>query len=229
MKVVILQSNYIPWKGYFDLMNMADYFVIYDEVQYSKGDWRNRNMVKTSQGGKWLTIPVRCKGKLGQRIDETEITDFRWRQKHWKTIQANYARASCFAENQEWLAALYADCNYHSLSDINFHFLKAIKEKLNIGTELIWSSTLNACGDRNEKLVDICHKLKATEYISGPAARNYIDERLFAEEGIKVRWMDYGGYPEYRQLHPPFVHALSVIDLLLNEGSNSKKFIKSLS
>jgi len=226
-KIVILQSNYIPWKGYFDLMNLADVFVIYDEVEYSKNDWRNRNRIKTSQGVQWMTIPVKLKGKSHEAIQNIQISNTKWNIKHWKTVQTNYNKAKCFQDNVEWLSQLYHECTFKYLSEINFHFMHAIKQKLGIETELIWSSELNSTGDRNEKLVDICEKLGGTEYISGTSARNYLDADLFKKHKISLKWMDYPGYPQYNQLYHPFEHGVTVLDLILNEGNKATKYMKS--
>ena len=225
--IVILQSSYIPWKGYFDLMNLADVFVIYDEVEFSKNDWRNRNRIQTSQGVQWLTIPVRLKGKSHNPIREIQISNEKWNIKHWKTIQSNYGKAPFFAYNKEWLAALYNSCTFKYLSEINFHFLDAIRQKLGITTQLVWSSDLNPAGDRNEKLINICNILNGTEYVSGPAAKDYLDTELFEKNSISVKWMDYSGYPQYNQLHGPFEHGVSILDLILNEGDRATDFMNS--
>jgi hypothetical protein len=208
-------------------MNMADVFVIYDEVEYSKNDWRNRNRIKTSQGIQWLTIPVNLKGKSHQAIRDIRVSDGKWHVKHWKAIQTNYGKAGFFQENKEWLSDLYYGCTSSYLSEINFYFLEAIREKLGISTKLLWSSELNPSGNRNERLINICRKLGATEYISGPAARDYLDTGLFKKHTISVKWMDYSGYPQYTQLHGQFEHGVTVLDLILNEGPDATDFMKS--
>jgi hypothetical protein len=223
--VAIVQSNYIPWKGYFDLINFADALVLYDDVQYTRQDWRNRNRVKTSNGPLWLTIPVI--GRYPQTIEETLVSDPGWGVKHWKTIAAHYARAPYFKQYRELLEELYRTTSSPYLSQINRRFLDAFCELLRIETRLTWSSDYGASGARTERLVQICRQAGATEYLSGPAARSYLDESLFDQQGIAVRYMDYSGYPEYPQLHPPFDHAVSIVDLLLNVGPEAPRYMKS--
>ncbi len=208
-------------------MNIADVFVIYDEVEFSKNDWRNRNRIKTSQGVQWLTIPVKLKGKSHHYISDIQISYEKWNIKHWKTIQSNYGKAAFFTDNKEWLSELYNNCTFKYLSEINFHFLNAIRQKLGITTPLIWSSDLNLSGDRNEKLINICKMLNGTEYISGPSAKGYLDTELFEKHNISVKWMDYSGYPQYNQLYGPFEHGVSILDLILNEGDRAPNFMKS--
>lgn len=226
-KVAIVQSNYIPWKGYFDMINMVDEFVLFDEVQYTKRDWRNRNIIKTPEGLIWLTIPVEVKGKYLQKISETKIADNTWQKKHWNSIKTNYSKSEYFHLYAEVFEELYLNCGEEYLSRINDIFLSKICNLLDISTNIKFSSDVFEQGERNEQLINICRKLQATDYLSGPAAKDYIDEEEFQKYGIRVHWMDYTGYPEYRQLYPPFEHGVSILDLLFNEGTNAKKFMKS--
>jgi hypothetical protein len=224
-KAAILQSNYIPWKGYFDLMDEVDVFVIYDEVQYTKNDWRNRNLIKTPKGTEWLTIPVRQKS-LEQKISETEITFPKWNKKHWKTIQANYSKAPFFKEYSQAFEELYLNSNVTNLSKVNLTFIEKICEILNIDTEIIDSAELDLTGDKNDRLINICQQLGADEYLSGPAAKSYLDEQKFKEAGISVEWMDYSGYPKYEQLQGEFEHGVTVLDLIFNTGDQARKYLK---
>ncbi len=224
MKLVITQSNYIPWKGYFELIAGADRAVIYDEVQYTKNDWRNRNMIKTPKGKEWITIPVRQES-LDQRICDTQVAFAKWNRKHLGTLQANYAKAGAYSEVRDMVFGWY-EVESSLLSEINMHFIRNICNYLHIGTELTDSRSLGLQGDRNERLIDACKKSGADTYLSGPAARDYIDSRLFSEAGIAVEWMDYDGYPEYGQLHPPFEHGVSVLDLIFNEGTRSRELFR---
>jgi len=224
--VVILQSNYIPWKGYFDLINLADEFVLYDEVQYTKNDWRNRNVIKTKAGAKWLTIPVRVR-RLGQRINETNVSDSRWNQKHWKTIETNYSKAAHFNIFKSRLRDLYLGCEEKSLSRINERFIREMCDIIGIKTRITSSAIYNGTGGKTDRLVDICKKAGATTYLSGPAAKTYINQGLFADVDIELSWMDYSDYPEYDQLYPPFQHTVSILDLILNRGSNAPNYMKS--
>lgn len=225
-KIAILQSNYIPWKGYFDLINMVDEFIFYDEVQYTKNDWRNRNKLKTSQGMQWITIPVRQDG-LEQKIKDTKVSNKNWNIKHWRTIQQNYSKSKYFSDYKDIFEELYLGSNEEYLSEINYKFISAINTILGIQTKIRWSSEFELLEGQTEKLLGICKQSGATTYLSGPAAKGYFDEELAKQEGIEVEWMDYSGYPEYNQLHPPFEHGVSVLDLIFNEGPNAKNFMKS--
>jgi hypothetical protein len=227
-KVVITQSNYIPWKGYFDQINLADILVIYDDMQFTKRDWRNRNQIKTPNGLLWLTIPVEVKGKFDQKIKDTKVSDKSWANKHFKTIQANYAKAKCYRDYKDKLGDLYEQASkLDFLTDINLLFINWILQQLNIKTTIKLSSEFSLVDGKTERLVDICLKLGATDYISGPAAKNYMDVSLFEKQSILVSYMDYSNYPVYSQLYGDFTHAVSIIDLFLNVGSESRKYMKS--
>jgi hypothetical protein len=225
-RVAIVQSNYIPWKGYFDLIAGVDEFVLYDEVQYTRRDWRNRNRIKTASGPIWLTIPVAVSGQYHQRISDVVVDDPRWADIHWQTIAHQYTAAASAADHLGALESLYRDAPRHRLSEINEHFLRGVCTLLGITTPLRQSSELVLTGDRSERLLNICRQLGASVYVSGPAARGYLDEALFVQAGIAVEWADYSGYVEYRQLHPPFEHKVSIVDLLLNEGRQAARFLK---
>ena len=225
-KVAIVQSNYLPWKGYFDLINSVNEFILYDDMQYTKRDWRNRNKIKTPKGLMWLTIPVQVKGKYYQKIKETVITDRKWNQNHWQSITHNYFKAKYFHEYKEIFEELYLSCQESRLSQINYHFITRICKILGISTKISWSMDYKLIEGKTERLVDLCKKAGGTEYISGPAANTYIDEELFKREGIKLRYMDYSKYIEYHQLFPPFEHGVSIIDLIFNEGENATKFMQ---
>lgn len=226
-RCAILQSNYIPWKGYFDLINSVDEFVIYDNVQYTKNDWRNRNKIKTAQGVKWLTIPVSCNDRLNKRIDEIEIADSSWSKKHWTTISQSYSRSKHFHKCKMPFEEFYAKTDLRKLTDINLELIRIINSMLGIKTVIRNINEFAISGDRVQRLVDICKNLNADTYISGPAAKDYIDQSLFDEAGIKLEWMNYSDYPEYSQMHPPFSHAVSVLDLIFNEGEDAPKYMKS--
>jgi hypothetical protein len=224
-KIAIVQSCYIPWKGYFDLINMVDEFILYDDVRYTKRDWRNRNKIKTPQGTAWLTIPVKMKGRSSQRVREAQVAEHGWASKHWKAICANYARAQYFEEIRGNFEIIYEICSREDyLSKINYRFLKAIVDMIGIETRISWSMDYEYGGDRTGALVDLCRQAEAGIYLSGPAAKNYLDEKRFELAGIQVCWMDYRGYPTYRQLYcSPFVHEVSIVDLLMNEGCEGAK------
>ncbi len=226
--VAIIQSNYIPWKGYFDIINRVDEFILFDEAQYTVRDWRNRNQIKTANGPQWLSIPVNVKGKRYQKISETTISKPDWATEHWKTIQHNYARAPYFKEYRPFFEELYIQAFSEThLSKVNYLFLKAICDLLAIKTRLSWSSDYDLVDGKNDRLIGLCQQVKAKIYLSGPSARNYLDEKLFADANMRVEWMDYSGYPEYHQLYPPFTHAVSIIDLIFNVGPQASQFLKT--
>jgi hypothetical protein len=226
-KIAIVQSNYIPWKGYFDLISSVDEFILFDDMQYTRRDWRNRNKIKTPTGPVWLTIPVQVKGKYFQKINETVISDPNWNKVHWKTIVQNYSQAKCFPIYKDLFEELYLGCQEQFLSAINYRFLTAICKILGIKTRLSWSTDYNLREGKTERLLELCLQTGAAEYFSGPTAKDYMDEELFRQENIALRYMDYSGYPEYQQLFPPFDHFVSIIDLVLSEGSNATQFMKS--
>jgi hypothetical protein len=226
-RVAIIQSNYIPWKGYFDVINLVDEFILYDDRQYTRRDWRNRNLIKTAQGLHWLTIPVQVKGRFEQRIDETTIDDPSWAGKHWKTITQTYAAAPHFDTYRDRVAALYSQAGMERLSDVNRLFLEGLCAMLEIRTPLVWSTQYAATGDRTARLVSLCRQAGAQEYLSGPAARAYMEEEQFRAAGIELLYMDYSGYPEYPQPHGAFEHGVSVLDLLFNVGPEAPRYMKS--
>jgi hypothetical protein len=223
--VAILQSCYIPWKGYFDLIRRADEFILYDDAQYTKRDWRNRNRIKTPNGPAWLTIPVSVKGKFVQAIKDVRVSDRRWRERHWKSIQASYARAPYYRTYEPELEDLYLGCEAESLSEINRAFITRLCTLLSIKTRLTCSMDYALPEGRTERLVALCSQAGATEYLSGPAARAYIDPELFDRASIALTFMDYTGYPEYLQVHPPFDHHVSVIDLLVHTGPEALAYM----
>ncbi|MFF0308453.1 WbqC family protein [Streptosporangium sp. NPDC004379] len=225
-RVAIVQSNYIPWKGYFDLIAGVDEFILLDDVQYTDRDWRNRNRIKTATGPRWLSIPLRS-GPRGRLISEMTVADPGWNAAHWRILAQSYRKAPCFDEFAPVLERLYLECGGDRLSEVNRHFLEGICSILGIGTELRRSADYRAVGTRTERLVDLCRKAGATQYVTGPAARAYLDEDLFRRAGIGVRWFDYSGYPEYPQLHPPFDHQVSVLDLILNTGPKAAEHLKT--
>jgi hypothetical protein len=226
-KIIITQSNYIPWKGYFDAINQVDEFIVFDDMQYTKRDWRNRNKIQTAQGLQWLTVPVEVKGKYFQKINETIVSDKKWGQNHWKTIMSNYSKAPYFKEFKDAFEEIYLNDSWVFLTDINFKLIQVICEILEINTIIIDSREFELVEGKTERLIDICKKRDAKHYYTGPAAKEYIENEYFLDEGISLNYFDYGGYPEYKQLHEPFSHNVSVLDLIFNCGNNSKQYLKS--
>lgn len=227
--IAIVQSNYIPWKGYFDMIHRVQEFVLYDDMQYTRRDWRNRNRIKTAHGTQWLTIPVEVKGKYLQKIKDTVVSDPTWSDAHWSSLSHAYGKAPYFRAYRDEIEALYRTCSSRFLSEINRHFLTGLCRLMGITTPLSWSSDYELADDRNERLANICVQAGADEYLSGPAARDYMDEGVFSRRGIHVQWMDYSGYPEYPQVHPPFDHAVTVLDLLFSTGPEFRRFMKTFS
>lgn len=224
-KVAIVQSNYIPWKGYFDLIAAVDEFILYDDVQYTRRDWRNRNKIKTPHGLHWLTVPVVVKGKYHQRIRDAEIARPDWAAEHWKALTQNYKRATYFNELAGLLAPLYQE-SYWNLSQLNRRFIEVIARYIGIDTKISNSWDYTLVDGKTERLADLCVQAGATEYISGPSAKDYIDESIFARRGIKLTWFEYSGYPEYPQLWGTFEHGVTILDLLFNCGGDACRYMR---
>lgn len=226
MKVVILQPSYIPWRGYFHQIHLADLFVFYDDVQYDKGGWRNRNRIKTPGGSRWLTIPVHKAGVLtrGLVISEVQIDwDNQWNRSHWDSLRQNYKGAPFLKRYTPLLEAFYGRHDL-LLADFTIETTIALAHELGIRTEFIRSSTLGVKGSKTDRLVSILKKVGGTRYISGPSARAYLEEDKLADAGISVEYMRYE-YPEYAQLYPPFDPQTSVLDLLLMTGAEAPRYI----
>ena len=217
MRAVVLQSNYVPWKGYFDLIREADVFVYYDEVQYTKNDWRNRNRIYSKNGLHWLTIPISHEA-VKLKISEVRLGDVRWQEDHFKLLTQSYRAARCFKQIEPLLHDFYRARTWTHLSELNRHCTETIARLLGVATRFLDSKDFTLEGGRVERLVSLLRQLGATEYLSGPSARDYLggSEGLFADAGIKLRFKSYAGYPEYPQLHAPFEHAVSILDVLAN-------------
>ena len=224
-KVAILQSNYIPWKGYFDMIAAVDEFILYDDMQYTRRDWRNRNQIKTPQGVQWLTVPVQVKGKYDQKIKATVIDGSDWAVAHWKALAQNYRRAPYFDEVAAWLKPLYRE-SYTHISQLNRRFIEAICHFLGIKTVISNSWDYTLLDGKTERLADLCKQAGGTEYISGPSAKDYVEERIFADMGITLTWFDYTGYPEYTQLWGEFTHGVTILDLLFNCGKDTHRYMR---
>jgi hypothetical protein len=224
--IAISQSNYIPWKGYFDMIACVDEFVLYDDMQYTRRDWRNRNKIKTPNGLQWLTVPVEVKGKYEQKIRETAVAGNDWAASHWGSIKANYSKTPHFADVAEWLEPIYRDESFASLSALNRRFIEAICQYLSIDTIISNSWDYELLEERSERLASICSQAGADEYVSGPAAKSYMDLEAFSQRGIRVSWFNYDGYPEYEQLWGEFEHGVSILDLLFNCGAGSRDCLR---
>jgi hypothetical protein len=224
-RLASVQSSYIPWKGYFGLMGSVDEFVLLDDAQYTRRDWRNRNRIKTPAGPRWLTIPVHATGHYRDPIHAITLSEPEWASRHWRTIELHYRPAGGFAAHGGFLRELYETATQTHLSQVNHHFLRAIADRLGIGTPLTWSMDHALSTRQSERLLELCQRTGATTYVSGPSAKSYLDLELFREHGIEVEFFDYGGYPAYEQLHPPFDHHVSIVDLLLNVGADAPRYL----
>ncbi|HEX2122400.1 MAG TPA: WbqC family protein [Thermoanaerobaculia bacterium] len=223
-RVAILQSSYIPWKGYFDIIHDVDDFIFLDDVQYTRQDWRNRNRIKTARGAEWLTIPVGT--DLKRRICDVELPQSSWAAAHWRRIADAYANAPHFATYRPLFEDLYLGRRWTHLSEFNQHAIRAIAgEILGLRTQFHDSRGL-APGDRGQqRVLDILRAAAASVYVSGPAAKAYIDPQRFDDAGVELVWKDYSGYPQYPQHHPPLVHEVTILDLLFHTGPDAPWYI----
>lgn len=225
VRCAIVQPSYIPWRGYFDLIRRVDLFVFYDDVQYDRRGWRNRNRIKTSQGTRWLTIPVHARGAQveGVPIHRIRMAGDQWPREHLQALRRAYGKAPHFAEYEEWLERVYT-APPALLADFTIALTQDVASFLGIGTRFIRSSELGASGAKTDRLLDVLQKAGATHYLSGPSARAYLDEDQFASAGVVLEWMEYR-YSDYPQLHPPFDQHVSVLDLLFMTGSRAADFL----
>lgn len=224
--LVVLQPGYLPWLGYFDQMRRADIFVHLDDVQFDKHGWRNRNQVKGPKGASWLTVPILHSGRFGQTVLDVQIDrSSNWQRKHLATIQQFYARAPFIGAISPEFGTLLAK-DWDRLVDLDLAIVEWLALKLGISTPCFRASQLGIVGERSERLLLLCRHFGATRYLSGSAARDYLDVDKFAKAGVEVVWHDYS-HPVYRQQHGPFVAYLSTIDLVLNEGPASINLLSS--
>ncbi len=228
MKCVILQPSYIPWRGYFDQINKADVFVFYDDVQYAKHDWRNRNQIKTAQGKQWLTIPVHSGGVVAESIPIKQVRidwSKQWNKSHWKTLSYAYGRAPFFHTYAPLLESFYQRHD-ECLVDFTIDLTIALAGELGIThTRFIRSSEIpDVTGQKTDRLVQILVRLGARHYISGPSARNYLEADKLTASGILLEYVNYD-YPEYPQLYPPYDPHVSILDLLFMTGPDALNFI----
>jgi hypothetical protein len=227
MNCVILQPSYIPWRGVFDQIRRADVFVFYDDVQYDKRGWRNRNQIKTPNGKRWLTIPVNARGAQidGLPINAIPISWERdWRAEHLNALRHAYAQAPYFRDYDGLLSELYSRKD-ELLADLTIEVTVMLARRLGIThTQFLRSSSLEVQGAKTARLIGVLRRLGATHYITGPAARSYIEEDLFREAGISIEYMRYE-YRDYPQLHPPYDPQVSVLDLMFMTGPAALGYI----
>jgi len=223
MKAAIIQSNYLPWKGYFDIIHDVDVFVFLEDVQYTRRDWRNRNQVKTPGGVKWISVPVL--GGINQRIYDVKI-DYsqNWREKHKQTIHHSYASAPYYNTYKSEIFDIYSK-KFETLSELNIFSIQRISKILGIETKFLNSKEMRTDGTKDDKLLSVCQIIGADSYLTGPSAKNYIKNDKFLKAKIELNFKDYSGYPEYSQLWGTFDHGVSVIDLIFNCGERSSYYI----
>jgi len=222
-RVVILQSNYMPWRGYFDLINDCDLFIFYDCVQYTRQDWRNRNLIKTAQGLKWLSVPVGT--SVDRLLRDVAISDDAWRAAHLKTIEHAHSKCAAYSDYIDFFRDIYSQ-PWRNLSELNRTVITRIaNDLLGCTTTFMRSADLGVEGTRTDALVNLLEKVGASSYISGPAAKSYLEVEKLNAAGIEVQWKDYSGYPDYPQRHGPFEPQVSIIDLLLNTGADAAQYI----
>lgn len=222
----MLQPNYIPWKGVFDLISRVDVFVFYDDVQYTVKDWRSRNKIKTKDGELWLSVPVKTKGLRDQLICDAEISEpNQWRKKHYKSIKSNYQGAKYFKDYEYLLEDIYLGEPWKKIADLDIFATKLIAKALDIDVEWHNASDLAQDGGKDgEKVIKICKKLGCDYFINGPTAKGFMNDDLFKENDIVLDYIEYD-YPEYKQLHEPFCHHVSVLDVIFNCGPEARDMI----
>jgi len=222
--LVVLQPGYVPWLGFFDQLRRSDVFIYYDDVQFDKNGWRNRNRIKTVKGAHWLTVPVRHAGRMGQPICDVEVDPTqRWSQRHLRSIRESYARAAFLELYYEELAETLQR-EWRLLVDLDIAIVALMCRWLALERPMLRSSELGVAGGKSDRLVGLCRHVGANRYLSGSSARDYLDTPLFAAAGIAVEWQDYA-HPVYPQLHGAFLPFLSTLDLLFNVGPGSLEVI----
>jgi hypothetical protein len=227
VQIAIIQSCYVPWKGFFDLISRCDEYVIFDRAQYVRRHWHNRNRIKTANGVEWLTIPVITKGRYAQPIDEVEI-EKSWAEKHWRALELAYRRAPFFEVLAPTVRGWYERADKEKrLTEVNALFLREISTHLGLCTRIVRDTAYPSQSVKTERLLAIARAAGADCYLSGPSAKAYFDEATFAAASIRVEWMSYDGYPEYPQLHGGFEHAVSVLDLLFNAGPHAPRYLRA--
>lgn len=224
--ITVLQPGFLPWLGFFDQMIRSDVFVYYDDVQFDKHGWRNRNRIKTPKGPAWLTVPVRHGGLHGQSILDVEIDNSKnWTRKIIATISQNYTRSPYCKTYVSELDELLCASTWDRLVDLDLHLIELMRRWLNVSTKTVRASELGIDGTQSGRLVALCRHFGADRYLSGNAAKDYLQQDLFDEAGISVVWQDYV-HPLYRQLHGDFIPYLSALDLILNLGPESPAVIR---
>lgn len=227
---VITQSNYMPWRGWFEMLAQSDIWIVYDTVQFTKRDWRNRNIIRVNDGPQWLTIPVSSKGKYTQLICETEVSESEWFTVHKRKLLSTYCKFPYIADLTSLLNQidpLVVESIF--LTDINTHIASVILKYLGVSIEIVDARKFQVTGNASERLVQLCQHVNADNYLTGPAARDYMETDLFIHSGIEVKWMDYSKLPT--DIHGQAESGeYSIVDLIAREGALSvRKYIPSCS
>lgn len=222
-RVAVIQSCYLPWKGYFDIIHDVDLFIFYDDVKYTKNDWRNRNIVKMNGVPVWLSIPIR-KDAVRQRICEVQIPSAGWQLKHWRTLKQCYGKCPYFSQYAPYLEEFYCAHTWTNLGEVNQLLIRQISAWLGINVVFEDSRSFPLTGAKQERLLNLLEQVRATSYVSGPAARTYIEPADFARRNIDLQFKAYN-YPEYPQDKEPFFHNVSIVDLLFRFGANGTRYI----
>ena len=227
MRIAINQPTYLPWIGYFDLIDQVDLFVVLDNVQFEKQSWQQRNRIKTPGGLQWLTVPVKFRGRLGQSINDVEIRDCNFWENHVRAIELAYRRSPYYNRYFPELRQQLETSSGGMLVDLNMALLQWLMKTLGIETRLVRASTLPQTGRRTELLGSICTALGATHYVSplGSAAYLLAEQEILHRRGIGISFQNYE-HPVYRQMFAPFVPFASAIDLVLNEGEAALETIR---
>jgi len=226
-KVAIIQSNYIPWKGYFDMIRNVDLFIFYDHVQFTKYDWRNRNYIKAPEGLRLLTVP--CGRDINRKIYEVEPVTSHWQKDHWNSIIHCYRRTPHFKEFAPFFEEIYLSKIWKNLSEFNQYLIQRIATEILKANTIFEDSRKYDIQNFKEKGVfEILDKCGADIHLCGPSAKSYITDEFLASMPSKFIWMDYDNYKEYPQLFPPFEHKVSILDLIFNTGFDAVNYMKNL-
>jgi hypothetical protein len=223
MRVGVIQSNYVPWRGYFDFIREVDVFVIHDDLQFTKGDWRNRNLLKTAQGTHWMTVPVHYR-HTAQLICDTRVDYSRnWQRQHRNLIMANLGSAPYLPDVLSLIHDSF-EARHETISGLNVALIKAVCRYLGIVTPIRHSSEFRLGGTKTTRLIELLTAMRATTYVSGPSARSYLDESTFREARIRLEYKRYD-YPEYPQLFGKFDGRVSILDLIANCGPSARRLL----
>ncbi|KKF99272.1 WbqC family protein [Methanosarcina mazei] len=223
MIVGIHQPNYLPYLGFIDKLSKSDVFIIYDDAQFNKGDFQHRNRIRIYHGWKWLTVPVEKKHIPINQVkikNDVKINDMNWQEAHIKEINDNYRKSRNYQKYEKEITQIYEQ-EYDMLFDINMKLIEFLIKSFDIDTEIIYSSELGFSSKSTEKLVDLVSAVEGDIYLSGPMGQDYLDFKLFDEEGIKVMFQDFK-HPTYQQQYSGFEINMSAIDVLFNAGDSYK-------